>query len=68
MNEKLNYYLKQLKIADKKSNQIFTYLQSLETEKYDELLQRNINRICVLDEIISQIIICLELDLEKEKK
>lgn len=68
MNKKVNYYLNQLKKADKKSNKIFKYLQSLETEKYDKKLQININRICDIDEILSQIIICLEIDLEKEKK
>lgn len=68
MNKKINYYLNQLKKADNKSNKIFEYLQSLETEKYDKKLQININRICDIDEILSQIIICLEIDLEKEKK
>lgn len=68
MNKKLNYYLNQLKKADKKSNKIYEYLHSLEKETYDEKLQANINRICIIDEILSQLIICLEIDLEKEKK
>ena len=68
MNKKLKYYLNQLRKADKKSNKIFKYLQSLETENYDEKLQININRICDIDEILSQIIICLEIDIEKENK
>lgn len=68
MNKKFNYYLNQLKKADNKSNKVFEYLQSLETEKYDKKLQININRICDIDEILSQIIICLKIDLEKEKK
>lgn len=67
MNKKINYYLNQLKKADYKSNKIFKYLQSLETESYDKNLQININRICDIDEILSQIIICLEIDLEKEE-
>ena len=68
MNKKLNYYLNQLKKADNKSNKVFEYLQSLETENYDKKLQININRICEIDEILSQIIICLEIDIEKVKK
>lgn len=68
MNKKLNYYLNQLQKADNKSNKLFEYLQSLETENYDKKLQININRICEIDEILSQIIICLEIDIEKEKK
>ena len=67
MNKKLNYYLNQLKKADNKSNKIFDYLQSLETETYNKKLQININRICDIDEILSQLIISLEIDL-KEKK
>lgn len=68
MNKKLNYYLNQLKKADNKSHKIFEYLQNLETEHHDKKLQININRICDIDEILSQIIICLEIDLKKEKK
>ena len=68
MNKKLNYYLNQLKKADNKSNKLFEYLKKLETENYDKELQININRICDIDEILSQIIICVEIDLEKEKK
>lgn len=68
MNKKLNYYLNQLKKANNKSNKVFEYLKSLETENYDKKLQININRICDIDEILSQIVICLELDIEKEKK
>lgn len=68
MNKKLRYYLNQLKKADNKSNELFEYLQSLENENYDKKLQVNINRICDIDEILSQIIICLEIDIEKEKK
>ena len=68
MNKKINYYLNQLKKADNKSNKVFEYLQSLETEYYDKKLQTNINRICDIDEILSQIIICLEIDIEKENK
>lgn len=68
MNKKLNYYLNQLKRADNKSNKVFEYLKNLETENYDKKLQININRICDIDEILSQIIICLEIDIEKEKK
>lgn len=67
MNKKLNYYLNQLKKADNKSNKVFEYLQSLESKSYDKKLQININRICDIDEILSQIIICLEIDIEKEK-
>lgn len=51
-----------------KYNKIFEYLQNLQNENYDEKLQININRICDIDEILSQIIICLEIDLKKEKK
>lgn len=68
MHKKNNYYLNQLKKADNKSNKIFKYLQSLETENYDKNLQININRICDIDEILSQLIISLEIDIEKEKK
>lgn len=68
MNKEFNYYLNQLKKADNKANKIFEYLQNLQNENYDEKLQININRICDIDEILSQIIICLEIDLEKEKK
>ncbi len=65
MNKKINYYLNQLKRADNKSNKVFKYLKNLENENYDKKLQVNINRICDIDEILSQIIICLEIDIEK---
>lgn len=68
MNKKLKYYLNLLKKADNKSNKIFEYLQSLENETHNKELQININRVCDIDEILSQIIICLEIDIEKEKK
>lgn len=68
MNKKLKYYLNLLKKADNKSNEIFEYLQSLENETYNKKLQTNINRICDIDEILSQLIICLEIDIKKEKK
>lgn len=68
MNKEFNYYLNQLKKADNKTNKVFEYLQNLQNENYDKKLQININRICDIDEILSQIIICLEIDLEKEKK
>lgn len=68
MNKKIKYYLNLLKKADNKSNKIFEYLQSLENEPYNKKLQININRICDIDEILSQLIICLEIDIEKEKK
>lgn len=67
MNKQLNYYLNQLNKADKKTNKVFEYLKSLEEAIYDEKLQININRICTIDELLSQLIICLEIDLEKEK-
>ena len=67
MNKKLNYYLKLLNKAENKSVKLFEYLQKLETQKYNKELQININRLCVIDEIISQLIICLQMDLEKEK-
>ena len=66
MNKKLNYYLNQLNKADEKTHKIFKYLKSLEAETYNEQLQININRICTIDEILTQLIICLEIDL-KEK-
>lgn len=68
MNKEFNYYLNQLKKADNKTNKVFEYLQNLQNENYDKKLQININRICDIDEILSQIIIFLEIDLEKEKK
>ena len=68
MNKEVNEYLKQVKKADNKTKKVFEYLQNLQNENYDKKLQININRICDIDEILSQIIICLEIDLEKEKK
>lgn len=68
MNKEFNYYLNQLKKADNKTNKVFEYLKNLQNKNYDKKLQININRICDIDEILSQIIICLEIDLEKEKK
>ncbi len=68
MNKKLKYYLNLLKKADNKSNKIFEYLQSLENETHNKELQININRVCDIDEILSQVIICLEIDIKKEKK
>ena len=68
MNKEFNYYLNQLKKADNKVNKVFEYLQNLQNENYDKKLQININRICDIDEILSQLIICLEIDIEKEKK
>ena len=63
MNKKLIYTLNQLKKADKKTNKMFEYLQSLEKEKYDKKLQININRICDIEEILSELRIMIEIEL-----
>ena len=67
MNKRTNYYLNQIQKANNKLNKVFEYLQSLETQNYDKKLQININRICNINEILSQIMICFEIDIEKEK-
>lgn len=58
MNKK--YIINKLKKAERKSEKLFLYLKEFETETYDEKLQININRICMIDEIISSLIIELE--------
>lgn len=67
MNKNLNYYLSQLKKANNKLDKLFEYLKSLEGKNYDEKLQININRICDIDEILSQIIICIEINIKEDK-
>mgnify|MGYP006916294984 CR=1 FL=1 len=57
---KKKYIIKKLKKAERKSEQLFLYLREFETETFDEKLQININRICVIDEIVSSLIIELE--------
>ncbi len=58
-----NYLLKELKKANKKVNKVFYYLKNQETEKYDYVLQINLNRLCDIDEILSYLQIELEIKL-----
>lgn len=58
-----NYLLKELKKVNKKVNKVFYYLKNQETEKYDYVLQINLNRLCNIDEILSYLQIELEIKL-----
>ena len=58
-----NYLLKKLKKVNKKVNKVFYYLKNQETEKYDYVLQINLNRLCDIDEILSYLQIELEIKL-----
>lgn len=58
-----NYLLKELKKVNKKVNKVFYYLKNQETEKYDYVLQINLNRLCDIDEILSYLQIELEIKL-----
>mgnify|MGYP001777695800 CR=1 FL=1 len=58
-----NYLLKELKKVNKKVNKVFYYLKNQETEKYDCVLQINLNRLCDIDEILSYLQIELEIKL-----
>ena len=58
-----NYLLKELKKENKKVNKVFYYLKNQETEKYDYVLQINLNRLCDIDEILSYLQIELEIKL-----
>ena len=58
-----NYLLKELKKVNKKVNKVFYYLKNQETEKYDYVLQINLNRLCDIDEIFSYLQIELEIKL-----
>ena len=69
MNKK--YLINRLKKVELKSEKLYLYLKELETDFYDEKLQININRICVIDEIISTLIIeleCMEGDYFNERR
>lgn len=48
---------------NKKVNKVFYYLKNQETEKYDYVLQINLNRLCDIDEILSYLQIELEIKL-----
>ena len=58
-----NYLLKELKKVNKKVNKVYYYLKNQETEKYDYVLQINLNRLCDIDEILSYLQIELEIKL-----
>ena len=58
-----NYLLRKLKKVNKKVNKVFYYLKNQETEKYDYVLQINLNRLCDIDEILSYLQIELEIKL-----
>lgn len=68
MNKK--YIINKLKKAERKSEKLFLYLKEFETETYDEKLQININRVCVIDEIVSSLIIeleCMKGEIKNER-
>ena len=64
MNKK--YIIKNLKKVEKKIEQVYDYLDDCQTLACNERLRININRICMIDEIVSELIIeleCMELAL-----
>lgn len=61
MNKK--YIIKNLKKIEKKVGQVYDYLDDCQTLACNERLLININRICIIDEVISELII--ELECEK---
>ena len=63
-----NYLLKELKKVNKKVNKVFYYLKNQETEKYDYVLQINLNRLCDIDEILSYLQIELEIKLRIDEE
>ncbi len=58
MNKK--YIIKNLKKVEKKIEQVYDYLDDCQTLACNERLRININRICMIDEIVSELIIELE--------
>ena len=58
MNKK--YIIKNLKKVEKKIGQLYNYLDDCQTLACNERLLININRICIIDEIISELIIELK--------
>ena len=56
----INKEFKNLKKVEKKIEQVYDYLDDCQTLACNERLRININRICMIDEIVSELIIELE--------
>ncbi len=63
-----NYLLKQIKKANRKSIKIFEYLKQQETKNYNQKLQVTINRLCDINEILTNLEITLEIELGVDKE
>lgn len=62
------YLLKEIKRANRKSIKLFTYLKNMGNEEYDYYLQVNLNRLCDINEILTNLEIDLEIKLDETKE